>query len=69
MLDKIKELAGYRLSTNVRDTEDFHLGFELTLPRELLEVLAGKTHSAPIKPRNVFETENAFLDEHELAIG
>lgn len=51
------------------ELEDLHVGFELTLPRELLEILAGKTNSAPIKPRNVFETENAFLDEHELAIG
>mgnify|MGYP001178272666 CR=1 FL=1 len=69
MLNKIKELAGYTLPANERDTEDFHLGFELTLPRELLEILAGKNHSAPIKPRNVFETENPFLDEHELALG
>lgn len=69
MLDKIKELAGYSVSANERDTEDFQLGFELTLPRELLEILAGKTHSRQIKPKNVLEKENSFLDEHELALG
>ncbi|MGZ0080060.1 hypothetical protein [Methylomonas sp. YC3] len=65
MLDKIKELIGYSVLANEPDTEYFHLGFELTLPRELQEILAGKTHSKP----NDFEKENSFLDEHELALG
>lgn len=69
LLDKIKELTGYSVLANERDTEDFHLGFELTLPRELQEILAGKTHSSQIKSKNVFEKENSFLDEHELALG
>ncbi|CAG1021804.1 hypothetical protein IVG45_03150 [Methylomonas sp. LL1] len=69
MFDKIKELIGYSVLANERDTEDFHIGFELTLPRELLEILAGKPHSSQIKSINVFEKENSFLDEHELALG
>lgn len=69
MLDKIKELIGYSVLVNERDTEDFHLGFELTLPRELQEILAGKTHSSQIKPKNVIEDEESLLDEHELALG
>lgn len=69
LLDRLKELASFSVLVNERDTEDFHLGFELTLPRELQEILAGKNNPSQIKFKNVSEKENSFLDEHELALG
>jgi len=69
LLNKIKELVGYSVLANELDTEDLHVGFELTLPGELLDILAGKTHPNQIKFKNVSEEENSFLDEHELALG
>ncbi len=67
MLGRIKELVGYTVFAN--ELEELHVGFELTLPREFVEILAGKTHSSQINSKDALEKENAFLDEHELVLG
>lgn len=68
MLNVIKS---YFFVPNIEiDSEDFHLGFELALPKEMQELLLGKRKSAPkFMPKSHYVYQDRPLDEHELAIG
>lgn len=69
MLNFIKEITTCSFNATQVDTEELHLGFDLTLPPEMHELLSERNKdNTGAKSWPDFETDHSLLDEHELAL-